>query len=37
MLAILLAISGVIAAVFTAVFYKINLNSAKELLRKAET
>ena len=36
-LAISLTISGIIAAVFTVVFYKLNLNSAKELLRKAET
>lgn len=36
-LAICLTISGVFAAIFTAVFYKINLNSAKELLRKAES
>lgn len=36
-LAVLLTISGIIAAVFTAVFYKITLDSAKELLRKAET
>jgi len=35
-LAISLVISGVIATVLTVVFYKINLNSAKELLRKAE-
>lgn len=35
-LAIALVISGVIASVFTVVFYKINLNSAKELIRKAE-
>jgi hypothetical protein len=31
-----LAISGVIAAVISAVFYKINIDSAKELFRKAE-
>jgi len=31
-----LAISGVIAAVIAAVFYRININSAKELFRKAE-
>jgi hypothetical protein len=37
MLAVLLAISGVIAAVFTVVFYKLNLRSAAELIRKAET
>jgi len=36
-LAISLTISGIIAAVFTAVFYKLNINSSKELLRKAET
>jgi hypothetical protein len=36
-LAIALVISGVIASVFTLVFYKINLGSARELLRKAET
>ena len=36
-LAISLIISGVIATIFTAVFYKLNLDSAKELLRKAET
>jgi hypothetical protein len=35
-LVISLVISGVIATVFTVIFYKINLNSAKELLRKAE-
>jgi hypothetical protein len=35
-LAISIFISGVIAAVFTAVFYRINLDSAKELIRKAE-
>lgn len=35
-LAISVVISGVIASVITAVFYRINLNSAKELLRKAE-
>ncbi len=36
-LAIALVISGVIASVFTLIFYKINLGSARELLRKAET
>ena len=36
-LAIALVISGVIASVFTVVFYKINLGSARELLKKAET
>jgi hypothetical protein len=36
-LAISTVISGIIASVVTAVFYKINLNSAKELIRKAET
>ena len=36
-LAISVVISGVIASVFTVVFYKINLGSARELLRKAET
>lgn len=36
-LAISLTISGIIAAVFTAVFYKLNIGSSKELLRKAET
>jgi hypothetical protein len=36
-LAVSLVISGVIAAVFAVVFYRINLGSAKELLRKAET
>jgi len=36
-LVICLTVSGVIAAIFTAVFYRINLNYAKELLRKAET
>lgn len=35
-LAIALAISGIIAAVITAVFYRIDIGSAKELLRKAE-
>jgi hypothetical protein len=35
-LAVSITVSGVIAAVFTAVFYRINLNSAKELIRKAE-
>jgi hypothetical protein len=35
-LAISITISGVIAAILTAIFYKINLNSAKELIRKAE-
>jgi hypothetical protein len=35
-LAISVLISGVIAAVFTVVFYRINLDSAKELIRKAE-
>jgi hypothetical protein len=36
MLAILVIISGVLAALFTVVFYKINIGSAAELLRKAE-
>lgn len=36
-LAVSLVISGVIAAVIAVVFYRMNLNSAKELLRKAET
>lgn len=36
-LTICLTISGVFAAIFTAVFYRLNLNYAKELLRKAET
>jgi len=36
MLAILVVISGTIAAIFTVVFYKINVGSAAELLRKAE-
>jgi len=36
MLAILVAISGTLAAIFTVVFYKINIGSANELLRKAE-
>jgi len=31
-----LAISGVIAAVISAVFYRINISSAKELFKKAE-
>jgi hypothetical protein len=31
-----LAISGVIAAVISAIFYRINIGSAKELFRKAE-
>jgi hypothetical protein len=31
------AISGVIAAAITVIFYKINLNSARELILKAET
>jgi hypothetical protein len=35
-LAICLAISGTIAAVITAVFYKINIGRATELIRKAE-
>jgi hypothetical protein len=35
-LAISILISGVIACVIAAVFYKININSAKELIRKAE-
>ncbi|MDR0372363.1 MAG: ABC-2 transporter permease [Nitrososphaerota archaeon] len=35
-LAIAIAVSGIIATVFTVIFYKINLNSAKELIRKAE-
>ncbi len=36
-LTVSLIISGVIATIFTAVFYKLNVDSAKELLRKAET
>ncbi len=36
-LTIALVISGVIASVITLIFYKINLGSARELLRKAET
>ena len=36
MLAIFVAISGILAAVFTVVFYKINIGKAAELLRKAE-
>jgi hypothetical protein len=36
-LAVSLVISGVIAAVIAMVFYRINLSSAKDLLRKAET
>jgi len=36
-LAICLAVSGTIAAVITAVFYKINIGCAEELIRKAET
>jgi hypothetical protein len=36
MLAILVAVSGIIAAVFSVIFYKINIRSATELLRKAE-
>ena len=35
-LAISVFISGVISLVITAVFYRININSAKDLLRKAE-
>jgi hypothetical protein len=35
-LAISVAISGAIASVLTAVFYRINVGSAEELLRKAE-
>ncbi|MGD6851219.1 MAG: hypothetical protein ACQCN6_04075 [Candidatus Bathyarchaeia archaeon] len=35
-LAISIAISGVIAAVITAVFYRINIGQAEELIRKAE-
>ncbi|MGD6805912.1 MAG: hypothetical protein ACQCN4_03020 [Candidatus Bathyarchaeia archaeon] len=35
-LAICLGVSGVIAAVIAAVFYKINLGAATELIRKAE-
>ncbi len=35
-LAISVIISGVISLVITAVFYRININSAKDLLRKAE-
>jgi hypothetical protein len=31
-----IAISGVIAAVFSIIFYRINIDSAKELFRKAE-
>ncbi len=37
LLVILLVVSGVIATVISGVFYKINLNSAAELIRKAET
>ncbi len=36
-LAVSLAISAVIATVITAIFYKVNINSATELIRKAET
>jgi hypothetical protein len=36
-LAISVVISGVIASVITAIFYKVNINSAAELIRKAET
>jgi hypothetical protein len=35
-LAISIVISGVISGVIAAVFYRININSAKELIRKAE-
>jgi hypothetical protein len=35
-LVISVIISGIIASVITVVFYRINLNSAKDLLRKAE-
>ncbi len=35
-LAVSVVISGIIASVITAVFYRVNLNSAKELIRKAE-
>ena len=35
-LAISVIISGIIASVITAVFYRINISSAKDLLRKAE-
>jgi ABC-2 type transport system permease protein len=35
-LAISLVISGVVAAVITAVFYRINIGQAEELIRKAE-
>jgi hypothetical protein len=36
-LAVSLVISGVIATVVAVIFYRINIGSAKELLRKAET
>jgi hypothetical protein len=36
-LAICLAASAAIAIVFTAVFYKLDIEKAKELIRKAET
>ncbi len=36
-LAISLVISGVIASVITVIFYKVNIGSATELIRKAET
>ncbi|MCW4030480.1 MAG: hypothetical protein NWE92_12645 [Candidatus Bathyarchaeota archaeon] len=35
-LAISTAISGIIASVITVVFYRVNINSAKELIRRAE-
>ncbi len=37
LLVILLVISGVIAAVISGVFYRVNVNNAAELIRKAET
>lgn len=36
-LAVCLAISAAIAILFTAVFYKLDIDNAKELIRKAET
>jgi hypothetical protein len=36
-LALSVVISAVIASVITAIFYKININSAKDLIKKAET
>jgi hypothetical protein len=35
-LALAIIISGIIASVITFIFYKVNLNSAAELIRKAE-